>query len=83
MEKMDFDIIYRYSIVIKTMYICAFYADVIPIALLLGLLSLLVTYWIDKYNLLRRRSVVCNMSSDLAHDMVDILEYCLILFAVK
>lgn len=45
---MDFDIIYRYTIILKTMYVCTFYAAIIPVGLIWGILSLILTYWVDK-----------------------------------
>jgi len=72
----------RYTILLKTMYLVSFYAPVLPSFLLWGMLSLFLTYWIDKYNLLRRRSVLDSMSTELSIEMTEMLEYCLILYAL-
>lgn len=44
----NFDVIYRYSTIVKTMYVGSFYASIVPMTLFIGLLSLLLSYWIDK-----------------------------------
>lgn len=81
-ENIDFNIILRYTVVLKTVYLVAFYATILPISCFWGILSLVLTYWIDKYNLLRRRAVLSNLSSELAIEMTEMLEFVLIIFAL-
>jgi len=39
------------------MFITAFYAPVIPIAILLSLVGLIFSYWAAKYNIFNKRTV--------------------------
>lgn len=64
------------------MYLVSFYAAILPTFLLWGMLSLFLTYWIDKYNILRRRSVLDSLSTELAIEMIEMLEYCIILYTL-
>lgn len=79
----EFNIIKRYSQCLKTMYVVAFYSPIIPIAIIWGLFALIIQYWIDKYNLIKRRSVKYNMSKDLAREMTELLEYVLIIYCAS
>lgn len=64
------------------MYLCAFYSPIIPLGMLWCLLAILLHFWVDKYNLLRRRVVKHNMSSDLSIEMTEMLEFVLIIYCL-
>ncbi|KRX03774.1 hypothetical protein PPERSA_04282 [Pseudocohnilembus persalinus] len=81
-EQPDFHIVFRYTIILKTMFLVSFYASLVPMGLAWGLLNMILTYWIDKYNLLRRRSVKDNLSVELAVEMAEMLEYSFIFYTV-
>ena len=49
------DIAQRYANVLKTMFLTAFYAVALPWGIALGIVNLILTYWVDKWQLLRRR----------------------------
>ena len=47
-EGTPFDLSLRYSNIIKTMLLAAFYAPVLPIGLVFSISNIFLTYWIDK-----------------------------------
>lgn len=61
----------------------SFYSTIIPIGIAWGIGTLLVQYWVDKYNLIRRRTIKYNMSKDLSREMTELLEYALIIYCVS
>lgn len=62
-EETEFDIAKRYAVLLNTMFSTAFYAPVMPIALVWGLVAILLHYWAEKFALLRRKVVRHNMST--------------------
>jgi hypothetical protein len=66
MEYPDYLSAKRYSDIMKTMWFTYFYATMIPLGLILSLAGLILYYFIDKYNLLRRRTVKESISSKLS-----------------
>lgn len=48
------DLSVRYASDIKTLLMCAFYAYLIPLGPLLSVITLILSYMINKYNLLRK-----------------------------
>jgi hypothetical protein len=59
-----------------------FYGDVIPLGILLNLLCLIIYYYIDKYNVVRRRTIKDSITKELSFTMIDYLDLILILHAV-
>ena len=45
------------------MYVVAFYASVIPLALVITCIALVFHYWVEKYNIAKRRTIKYNYSS--------------------
>lgn len=66
----------------KTMWFTFFYGDAIPIGIAINLVTLIVYYWVDKYNVLRRRTIKDTISSDLSNEMIHWLGFILILHAI-
>ncbi|KRX04521.1 hypothetical protein PPERSA_04336 [Pseudocohnilembus persalinus] len=79
-EEPEFDIVKRYSDCLQSMYLCAFYSPILPVGMIWSILGIFLHYWIDKYNLLRRRVIKYNMSSDLSREMIEMLEFVLIIY---
>ncbi len=50
--------------------------------LLYSIVGLILTYWIDKFNIIKNMSVKHNMSCDLANEMTGLLEYSLVINCV-
>ena len=53
-ENYKMDLSVRYASDIKTLLMCAFYAYIIPLGPLLSVITLIFSYIINKYNLLRK-----------------------------
>lgn len=62
------------------MYFTAFFATLAPIGMLFEIVMLVILYWLHKYNLLRRYSVLNDLSRYLAIEMIEMLEYLSIIF---
>ena len=57
MEDSEYDIGKRYAEIIETMWFTYLYASIIPIGACISIFGLILYYWIDKYNLLRRSTL--------------------------
>lgn len=58
----------------KTMWFTFFYGDIIPVGILFSILGLSLYYFVDKFNVLRRRTIKENLSKDLSIEMIEMLE---------
>ena len=61
------------------MWFTFLYATLIPIGAFLTVIGLSLYYWIDKYNLLRRSSLLANVSGDMAVFSLKLLDFTLVL----
>ena len=82
MEEPDYISGKRYADIMKTMWFTFFYSPVIPLGTFWSLLGLIVYYWVDKYNVLRRRTIKESISKDLTFEMIELLEYIIIFHSV-
>ena len=57
MEDFPYDMGKRYAEVLETMWFTFLFASLNPFGNFLTLIGLLIYYWVDKYNLLRRSKV--------------------------
>lgn len=64
------------------MWLCAFYAPLLPITFVVGLLSLFMAYWMDKYLLLRRYARPKLLGKNLNRAMIEKLEYFPLMMAI-
>lgn len=80
MEEPAYDISVRYPIIINSIFVTAFYAPLIPLALVYGCLGLAALYWAEKYKILRHRSIKNDVGSQLSFDMTELLETLLPLY---
>jgi len=71
-----------YANVQKTMLFTGFYANLVPIGIAISLAGLFMTYWIDKYLLLRRHSRPKALGKESIEEMSNFLELFLISFTV-
>ena len=78
MEDTHYDIGKRYAEVIKVVWFTFLYQSLIPFGAFLSTLGLLLYYWIDKYNLLRRSVLKVNLSSKIPLAFLSMLEWCLV-----
>lgn len=58
----------------KTMWFTFFYGDIIPIGILFSIMGLTLYYFVDKYNVLRRRTIKESLSKHLSIEMIEMLE---------
>ncbi|EAR99889.2 calcium-activated chloride channel protein (macronuclear) [Tetrahymena thermophila SB210] len=79
-EDPEFDIILKYSRQLKTIFLMAFYAPIIPACLPWVALTLLLNYILDKYELVYRRIVKYNISNEITIEMTELLELAIIIF---
>lgn len=66
----------------KTVWFTFFYGGIIPIGLVLSLATLILYYWVDKFNVLRRRTLKDSISRELSIAMIEYLEMILIFYAL-
>ena len=65
------------------MYTVAFYSPIIPYIIIWGALSIFVKYYINKYNIIKRRCVKLTLNKHLSIEMTEMLEYFLPLYSVS
>jgi hypothetical protein len=49
---------------------------------LLSIVSLSLYYWVDKYNVVHRRTIKESLSMEVTLEMIEMLEMCIIFYAV-
>eukprot|EP01112_Ceratiomyxa_fruticulosa_P000671 TRINITY_DN105_c0_g3_i1.p1 TRINITY_DN105_c0_g3~~TRINITY_DN105_c0_g3_i1.p1 ORF type:complete len:1202 (-),score=269.68 TRINITY_DN105_c0_g3_i1:61-3666(-) len=82
-EGENFRLAERYSYVLTIIFYCALWSTVFPIVPFFGFTALLLTYWIDKYNLLYHYKKPPKFDARLAKKGVSrILKYSYILHAI-
>ncbi|EGR32765.1 hypothetical protein IMG5_070910 [Ichthyophthirius multifiliis] len=82
MEHPDYAMGKRYADVMKTMWFTFFYSPAIPMATLWSILGIIIYYFADKYNLIYRRTVKENIGKGLTFEMIEMIEYCILLHCV-
>ncbi|CAD8055184.1 unnamed protein product [Paramecium primaurelia] len=75
MEEPDYLSAKRYSDVMKTMWFTFMYGTAIPLGTLFSAFGILIYYFVDYYNILRRRTVKESISIQLSTEMIEMLEY--------
>ena len=63
------------------MFISAFFANLMPSCLLLGIFAIFLQYITDKYLFLRKRNNRFNLGDELGNEMIEQLEYVLPIYA--
>ncbi len=74
MEDYPYDMGKRYAEILETMWFTFLYVSLIPFGAMLSLLGLMIYYWVDKYNLLRRAKVENIIESKLPLKAVKLME---------
>ena len=72
----------RYADIMKTMWFTFLYATCIPLGTFFSMLSLIMYYFIDRYNVLRRSTIKESLGPELSIEMIELLEWCLIVFVL-
>lgn len=58
----------------KTMWFTFLYGSAIPLGIVFSMFGLTIYYYIDKYNVLRRRTIKENLGKALSIEMIEMLE---------
>lgn len=66
----------------EMMWFTYFYSTLIPIGVIITCIGLICYYWVDKCNLLKRSTVVGNVSVEIIHKSLTLLDFTLILFPI-
>ena len=69
----------RYGEVLESLWFTYLYSCVIPFGSMLIFIGLALYYWVDKYNLLRKSSILEGVSGSLCMKALFLLEFILIL----
>ncbi|CAD8136214.1 unnamed protein product [Paramecium pentaurelia] len=78
MEEPDYLSAKRYSDIMKTMWFTFLYGTAIPLGTLFSAFGILIYYYVDYYNILRRRTVKESISIQLSTEMIEMLEYIIV-----
>lgn len=79
MKYPEYNLAKRYADVIKIIWFTFMYGNLIPIGNLFSVVCLILYYWIDKYNLLRKSSLMPYISNELSDKMLNLLDMVLII----
>ena len=72
----------RYADIMKTLWFSFLYSSIIPYSSLISAVGLVLYYWVDKYNLIKKRTVKESISEQLTFTMIDLIEIILVLHSV-
>jgi hypothetical protein len=78
MEDVEYIMGKRYGEVMESLWFTFFYMSVIPLGSALVCIEIALFYWIDKYNLVRKSSILENVSANLCMQALFMLEFVLI-----
>lgn len=78
MEFPNYDIGKRYAEVMEIMWFTFLYMSLIPVGGIISCFGLMLYYWIDKYNLLRRSSITNTISGNMIGFTLRMLDLTLI-----
>ncbi|CAD8048026.1 unnamed protein product [Paramecium sonneborni] len=78
MEEPDYLSAKRYSDIMKTMWFTFLYGTAIPLGTACSAFGILIYYYVDYYNILRRRTVKESISIQLSTEMIEMLEYIIV-----
>jgi hypothetical protein len=68
----------RYADIMKTMWFTFLFGSAIPIGILFSMLGLSIYFWVDKYNVMHRRTVKENLAKEVSIEMIEMLELSII-----
>ena len=74
-EDPEFSVPELYADCIKNLLFSCLYFTVCPIISIIGLLSVLSMYWVEKYNLLRRSVLPSSLRSEIAEAMFEFVDF--------
>lgn len=74
MEYPVYGVARRYSDTLKTVWMTFFFEPFMPFGIIYSLIGLISLYWIDKYNVVTKRTIKDNISMELSTAMIELLE---------
>ena len=80
-EFMEFDMAQRYSYYLLQIYTASFYSFLAPIGIFALIGIFLIQYWIDKFNLFTRSSMLNNFNYSLSKNVLTLFEGSVLVFA--
>ena len=81
-EYPEYSISDKYSDIINTMWVTFLYAPLIPIVLPFSLVYIILTYYIEKYTIMRRSTVKDVLSRNISVEMTEYLEIIIIFYSI-
>jgi len=81
-EYPEYSISDKYSDIINTMWVTFLYAPLIPIVLPFSLVYIILTYYIEKYTIMRRSTVKDVLSRNISVEMTEYLEFIIIFYSI-
>ncbi|EAS04833.2 kinase domain protein (macronuclear) [Tetrahymena thermophila SB210] len=82
-EYPQYNISQQYANNLKTMFMVAFYSPIIPVGILYSMVAILLMYWVDKFNILRRKTIKFSQSAELSIEMTEMIEYILPIYSLS
>jgi hypothetical protein len=76
------DMASKYAVVCKTVLLTSFYAPAIPFASIFSLIGLFLTYWFNKYVLLKRNILPNELGAQLQLEITHYIEWSAFLYAL-
>ena len=64
------------------MWVTFLYAPLIPIVLPFSLVYIILTYYIEKYTIMRRSSVKSVLSKNISIEMIEYLDFIIIFYSI-
>ena len=81
-EYPEYSISDKYSDIMNTMWVTFLYAPLIPIVLPFSLVYIILTYYIEKYTIMRRSTVKDVLSRNISIEMTEYLELIIIFYSI-
>lgn len=81
-EESEMDLAVKNALMVKTMLLTAFFAPIIPFALIFAIIGLTFNYWVDKHLLLRRNVLPIALQNELCVNMVENIEWMGLMFGL-
>lgn len=75
------DMALRYANILKTVFFTAAVSPIIPMGVPLSIIGLIISYWVDKYLLLRRYCCKNSLGFKLPRKMLEMLQLYCVFFA--
>lgn len=72
-----------YADIMTMMYVTIFYSTVVPLGQIIGIVGLIFYYWVEKYIVLRRKTIKKTLSVHLSLEMTEYLEMIILIYSIS